>query len=289
MAALGRSVAAGLACIGLVTCSPAVPLGVIAQPPACPRDAVAASGRCACVNDRVAVLGACVEPAVRDAYCGPASTPTADGTCAFRACAGREALDDGGQCIPASSLARSGPPCEPPAALVVTGGGHTACVPADAACPRGSFAGKTGCEAPPACPPGSLWTSTTCRPVVTQGPRGPVVDLGAWTSIALGSDGGPGSPELCRPLRAAPTAFDLARGDRLDVALAISLSVPDQDVSRVFASVEPRSPSGHPLPAAGAALARRSLQTLVEALRGLGGEASSSEVQVEVRCPVSSL
>src|SRR5580700_11332453 len=162
MAAPGPSLAAGLACVGLVTCAPAVPLGVLTQPPACPRDAVAASGRCACLKDRVAVLGACVEPAVRDAYCGPASAPSADGTCAFRTCAGSEALDDGGHCIPASSVARSGPPCEPPAA----------CVPADAACPRGTLPAAAGCEAPPACPPGSLWTSAVCRPVVTRGPRG---------------------------------------------------------------------------------------------------------------------
>jgi len=288
MAALGRRLAAGLACSGLVACSPAVPPGVIAQPPACPRDAVAASGRCACVKDRVAVLGACVEPAVRDAYCGPASAPSADGTCAFRTCADSEALDDGGHCIPASSVARSGPPCEPPAAFVVIGGGRAACVPADAACPRGTLPTAAGCEAPRACPPGSLGTSGVCRPVVTQGPRGPVVDLGAWTSLVLGSDGGPGAPELCRPMRAAPTAFDLARGEGVVVVLAISLSVPDQDISRVFASVEAHTPAGRPLPLLGAALARRSVQTLVEPLRGLGGEASSG-VALEVRCPVSSL
>lgn len=289
MAALARTVAASLACVGPVACTPAVPAGLLSQPPACPRDAVVVSGRCDCVRDRVVVLGACVEPSVRDSYCGPGAVPSAGATCAFRSCAGGEALDDSGRCIPASSVARSGPPCKPPAALVVTGGGHAACVPADAACPRGTFAAKDGCEAPAACPPGSLWDGSACRPVVTRGPRGPVVDLGAWTALALGSDGGAGSPDLCRPLQAAPVAFDLARGDQLEATLAISLTVPDQDLSRVYAVVRATGSSGRPLPGPAAALADRSVQTLVEPLRGLGGESASGAVEVQVRCLVGSL
>jgi hypothetical protein len=135
--------------------------------------------------------------------------------------------------------------------------------------------------------------------VVTTGPRGSVVDLGAWTALALGTGGGPGSPELCRPLESSPLAFDLARGDRIEVRLAISLSVPDQDLSRVFGSVRAQigdgggapgqGGQGRPLTAAAQGLVTRAVVTLVEPLRGLGGESSTAAVEVEVRCKVASL
>jgi hypothetical protein len=246
----------------------------------------------------VLVLGACVEPAVRDAYCGPAARPGPDGACAFRACAKGEALDDSGACIPVASVARSGPRCEAPATLVVTGGGHAACVSLDAACPRGTHAEGDSCRASPVCPPGALWTGRECRAVVRKegggggDTRGTVVDLGAWTTLALGPDGGPGSPELCRPLQSGPLAFELSRGERLEVRLAISLVVPDQDVSRVFASVHAQAwqaAQPRPLPPAAEGVVTRALTTLIEPLRGLGGESSTAAVQVQVRCAVASL
>jgi hypothetical protein len=290
--------AAALAWGALVGCAPPAPAGTLAQPPTCPRDALVEAGRCTCLHDRVLVLGACVEHGVRDGYCGPAALPSASGpgeVCAFRTCAGTEALDTTGDCVPVGTVARSGPRCEPPGTLAVTGG-HAACVPPDAACPRGTFAEGDSCRAPTSCPAGALWTGKDCRPVVTRGPRGPTVDLGAWTALAIGVSGGPGSPELCRPLESSPLAFELARGDRIELRLAISVSVPDQDVSRVFASVRAEGGArgqSHPLTPAAQAQAQRlaahAVATMVEALRGLGGESSTAAVEVEVRCTVASL
>jgi len=274
-----------LACSACSACVPAAPLPAS---PACPRDASLDGGRCTCLRDRALVLGACVAPEVRDAYCGPAAQRGTD-ACEFRTCAEGEALDEGGRCIPVGAVARSGPRCEAPSRLVVTGGGRAACVPADAACPRGTVAAGDACRAPASCPAGALWTGRDCRSVVSRGPRGPVVDLGSWVAMALGASGGPGSPELCRPLASSPLAFDLSRGDRVEVRLAISLTVPDQDLSRVFASVRAVSGSGpdHPLSPAAEQRVAGALGTLIEPLRGLGGESSAAAVQVEVRCGVS--
>jgi hypothetical protein len=81
----------------------------------------------------------------------------------------------------------------------------------------------------------------------------------------------------------------VARGEHVDVVLDIALRLPDQDVSRVFASVEARDGSGKALQGPATALAGASVDALVEALRSLGGESSSAAVEVEVRCSVASL
>ena len=76
------------------------------------------------------------------------------------------------------------------------------------------------------------------------------------------------------------------------VVLDIAVAVPDQDLTRIFVRVsgEMRAgPSsargdGRPLSVDGQALAFASVSTLVEVLRGLGGEASTANVELEVRC-----
>jgi hypothetical protein len=306
-----RALAASLASLALLACVPAGPVAGLAPAPACPRDAAPdAEGRCACAPGLELLLGACVGPAVGNAYCGPAARLSAGGECAYRTCGAGEALDTGGACIAIPDLVRAGPPCAKPAALVVTDAGQTACVPADVACPRGTFPDGARCVAPPGCPAGSLPVVRGCRPVVTapQGSRGAqVVDVGAWAAVALGSSGGPGSPDLCRPLQAHPGAFGLTPGQSLVARLAVRLSVPDQDVSRVYADVQMAvaSPTSAAGPDAGASaggpgasagvgptahdLARSAVSTLVEPLRGLGGQASAAVVELQVRCAISSL
>ncbi|MGA7120987.1 MAG: hypothetical protein WBY94_12865, partial [Polyangiaceae bacterium] len=149
------------------------------------------------------------------------------------------------------------------------------------------------CPRPPGCPPGSLVAEGACRAVVTVGPRDelPRVDVGAWATLVLGPDGAPGKPDLCRPLSLRPDVFSLARGGAAAVAVHIVITVPDQDLTRMHASVQGnlRGPPPRPLSAAGEAVVRDSVATLIEPLRGLGGEASTEVVELEVTCKVSSL
>jgi hypothetical protein len=286
-----RVLAAALGCGAISACVAPAPASPAAGLPACPRDAAPdASGRCACAPGHAIVLGACVEPAVQAAYCGPAAVEGTAGACTFRPCAAGEALDTGGACKAIPEVLRTGPPCTAPATLIVTDDGRTACVPADAACPRGTVARGASCAAPVACPPGALPAGGECRPVVTAGPHGhPVVDVAAWATLVLGPSGGPGSSELCRPLQARPGAFGLVPGETVVLSLAVHLAAPDQDVSRVYATVSPRVPAGRALGQAGLDAARSAVTSLVEPLRGLGGEASSAAVEAEVRCTIASL
>ena len=250
-------------------------------------------------------------PPVGEAFCGPAEhieSGGASGGCAFRACGPGQSLDVvSGACAPRGSLVNPTIQCREPAVAIVEAG-RPACVAAEAACPRGTTLSDAHpshartCDRPPACPPGSLPDGRTCRPVVTSGGRaGSRVDVGAWAALALGIHGGPGSSALCQPLAQRPGLFGVAPGageaseakgradggaieparDAIKVAVAILL--PDQDVSRVHAKVR-ATQGGHPLSAVAEAFVWGAVGTALEALRGLGGEASAASVELEVTC-----
>jgi hypothetical protein len=73
------------------------------------------------------------------------------------------------------------------------------------------------------------------------------------------------------------------------VELYVFLSAPDQDIARVHARVELVGAAAGARPSGAEAnrLATEAVETLLEPLRGLGGEASAAEVKVEVRCAPS--
>jgi hypothetical protein len=278
----------------------------------CPRDsAIDASGRCACVEGDVPLLGACVPPPVADAFCGPAARIESGGPasgCIFRSCGAGQSLDVGsGACVSRGSLPHGGSIECPEPAVALVEAGRVACVGPAAACPRGTTPGGMAgdgkrartCDSPASCPPGSLAESSACKPIVTLGGHGGSrVDVGAWAALALGVHGGPGSPALCQPLAQRPSVFGPgsaaeAVGDVADsgaapqiVRVAVTIILPDQDVSRLHAEVRARGAGDRPLSAAAEALVSRAVDTALEALRGLGGEASAASVELEVSCVV---
>jgi hypothetical protein len=315
--AVVSGLAAGLAAVS--ACARRPPCDGVACAAACPRDAEPdRSGRCACVPGDVLVLGACVPPAVGDAYCGPAARAGPFG-CFFRACASGERLDAvTGACLPATSIPGLGAGCGDAGAPAVVEG-RAVCLSVDAACPRGTVrTGATGavCSRPPRCPPGSLaevagthdGAVLACRPVVTEGVRGDLrrVDVGAWAAIVLGVDGGLATPDVCRPLSLHRSALGLPDGVGGTVSVEIAVIAPDQDLTRVHARVRaalmtPPAPASDPTtPAASGVLSaalspeaqglvEHSVETLIEPLRSLGGEASAAVFAVNVSCRVPSL
>jgi hypothetical protein len=258
---------------------------------ACPRDAtIDATGRCACVDGTVAVLGACVTPAAGDAFCGPAARIGANG-CEFRPCGPGERLDLGsGRCAPSVRPDANAAPCAPGSAVLFANG-HRACASADAACPRGTRRSGGVCVREPRCPPGSLAAPAerdACRAVVLAAQGGPTrrrVDVGSWTALAIGADGGRGSRDLCRPLEQQPELFEAPEdGGAPAVQIRVHLSFPDQDLSRLSADIEGRDAQGRPLQGSARRSVDAAVGSLVELLRGLGGEASAASVDVDVRC-----
>ena len=272
-------------------CHPRAPCAGSACTATCPRDATPdGSGRCTCRDGTVNVLGACVVPAVADAYCMPPARSTASGGCAMPVCASTDAVDMETGCVPLSGLLAGGAAACPADAALVVDARRASCIPRDAACPRGTTAQGAACVSPMTCPAGSLARAGACVPIVTRGVHGvPRVDVGAWAAYVLGIDGGDGAPTLCRPIAAHPAPFALAAGDKVPLAIRVALAFPDVDVASVHATVAVSATGGHALPPAAVALVESSVGSLVEPLRGLGGEASAGMVELEVRCLVASL
>jgi len=294
--------------VGACRTPPAPCLGELGCEVACPRDStVDASGRCACQSGDLPVLGACVPPAVADGYCGRAGRASPGG-CEFIACGPDEAVDSDVGCVPIATLVHGGPSACPAGAALVVASGATACVEPDVACPRGSQARASSCARAPRCPAGTLASSGGCRPLLVHRHAGaPVVDVGAWAAIVLGVDGGPGSPDLCRPLQRHPAALGVQRGESLTVELRITITVPDEDITRVLVLVDAVAPArqgtdaeadaqvrahpdaGRPLPPGAAAVAEAAVGSLVETLRGLGGQALATRTSGTFRCTITSL
>lgn len=239
----------------------------------------------------------------------------ARGGCESPRCAADEAFDVETGCVPLSSVVHAGRACDRgdgPAALLVDDR-RSVCVPADAACPRGTRAIGGACASPPTCPPGSLPTPgspESCRAFVSWGPNGaPVVDVGTWAATVLGPDRGVGSDELCRPLAARPDLFGLSPGDALPLRVRVRLTFPAQDISGVRAWTDvtevagqatqasqpgPDAGTGRPIATPAAPYepppgpVERAVDSLVEPLRSLGGQASAASVELAVTCTVRS-
>src|ERR1019366_3415465 len=134
------------ALISTAACTDPPPRAAGAPLLACPRDARPdASGRCACDPGDVPVLGACVPPPVADGYCGPPARATATGACVFPVCTGSDAVDVDAGCIPLGGLLHGGPRACGAAASLVIEDRRSVCIPADAACPRGTHADGVAC------------------------------------------------------------------------------------------------------------------------------------------------
>jgi hypothetical protein len=226
--------------------------------------------------------------------------------CAFLPCRADEALDVDRGCVSLGEVAPrvASSSCAGPGEALLVDGGQIVCVPAEVACPRGTRLDGKSCAPLPACPPGSVPApqgsggKVECRPVMVRGPRGPVVDVGRWTALVIGADGGPGSPDLCRPIAQHPATLGVRPGETATLAVRLRLLIPDQDTSRVHAQVDAQFAAGAGRPPQDAAPTARMAQAqivaaavagLVEPLRGLGGETSAASVDVEVRCAVQAL
>jgi hypothetical protein len=275
LVATSVALAGGVACASRAPCVPDAPCAS-----SCPREASRdASGRCACAAGSALLLGACVAPEVGDAYCG-AGARYASAGCSFAPCGEGEALDvDRGSCVRRSSVTSGD--CKLPGVTVVESG-EERCLPPEATCPRGTRRDKISCARPRDCPAGALATRNGCRSVVSgDAARGTTrVDVGAWVAVVLGADSGRGSPELCAPLALRPGALGVAKGASQRVDLRVRLAIPDADVSRVHADVDARPPAAQ-------ASAELAVSPLIEALRALGGESSTTDAEVDVFCAVS--
>ena len=267
----------------------------------CPHDAARGKdGRCACAHGLATIDGACVADDGARAYCGAGSTWNGE-RCVTRACALGEARDTAsGACVVARTLRemavrdhlmldpdqRLG--CHDQFTLVVSAG-HPACLPESLACPRGAVRKDGACAPELACDAGEIRDARACAPLVSNGSaRDPtLVDVSRWSAAAFGPDGGDGAIDLCAPLAESPRAFGVGPAAKLGVRIEIELNFPDNDVTQVTTKVNTtEAAADRPLPSDGAALATRSVVSLVALLRALGGTSSAASLSTRVICAI---
>ena len=267
---------------------------------ACPPSSTpTADGSCACGGGASALFGGCVAPSQGTRYCGPSSR-FEEGTCIARTCDADLELDRAsGICLPTGSVRQlathaMGIPlyedetiaCGEGESLVL----HDAqayCLKTEDACPRGTRFHEGTCAPARACGAGELLEESTqrCVRVLTPFESSHVVDVGTWTRLALGADGGPGTNALCAALRDDARTFVSINGASASVAIHVELRFPDNDVTEVRATIEATDAhSTASFVGPPGALVERAVNDEVEALRSMGGVARAAAVSVKVRC-----
>jgi hypothetical protein len=232
------------------------------------------------------VLGACTSPRVAAASCGATAAPGPRGCIALTPCGTGRARDlASGQCLPRGEvraialslgmLVGAGDRLECPADRELAVATGDALRPPALGCVlllRPAPAARLA-----ACPAGALATlGGSCARVYEAYEKEGRVDVSRWLQVVVGPDGSEGAPPLCDALGRGPAALDPSAPT--DVRIAVSLAIPDNDVSLVSAHV------GVPLSAALTAEVERFVAPRMEALRSLGGVASQAAVALTVRC-----
>jgi hypothetical protein len=132
--------------------------------------------------------------------------------------------------------------------------------------------GRIGCiarEGPPpspSCPARTLRSADTCAPLE----RGGVVDVASWSRAA--------AAELCVRLSRSPL---VVASTETAITVELSVSVPANDLTRAFVRVRTQ-------PAIVDSDLARALAPVDDALRRLGGSASTSEASAAATCRASS-
>jgi hypothetical protein len=234
-----------------------------------------------------------------DAYCGPGARASGRG-CTSTPCAPGEGRDvASGACVPPLTLRglaeRQRIPTFPDESLECKGArppvvdrGGLACVPADALCPRGDRG--PSCRPSPACAPGEApETAERCAPLLTEGTHGApfTVNVARWARAFLGPDGGEGSPTLCQPLALRPRTFNVDPRATRQVRITLDLRFPNNDISQVYVRTSAQEDGGQEgLSSDATALVEGAVRPLMEALRAMGGEASTAAIRTSAVCKV---
>ena len=243
-----------------------------------------------------------------EASCGAGARPAARGGCEPIPCAPGEAIDYGlGTCVSTQALREIAEhqgttlyddeelACPDDQRLLVSGTAAL-CVPAEVTCARGTrwVTAARACLPWGACEPGAMRDpprGVCVRLVTARGGDGSkdVVDMGTWSRLALGSDGGPGSSTLCSALARNPNAFGLAVQGSATIHVEIELSFPDNDVSQVAVRSRATSESGSANASAAVSALDAAVLPIVRDLGALGGTSSAAAMRTSVRCTVRNL
>ena len=184
---------------------------------------------------------------------------------------------------PDANPANAADACGPDATLFLDHG-RRICGTGDAGCPRGARRSGGVCGRSEHAVPRRVASGPAiagCRPIVVRGPSKRRVDVGGWAALAIGTDGGFGSPDLCRPLEQEAQVFDAAGSSGgPPIRVRIALQFPDQDLSRESARIDAWDAQGQALHRDASRVVERAVTTMAELLRSLGRSNCSASVDV---------
>ena len=262
--------------------------------------------RCRCVPGRVLVGGQCLSPRVASAYCGPGYHWQNNGCYPNQVCRAGDEIDHAtGMCIAreqvnqvASDMGINVGPGQklgcPAGQKLVIDGQRAACVPLAQTCARDETWNGQACvkAATPSCAEGSTWDAAQgrCVEFAKENPsKGLAVNVGQWSGVNYGPDGGNGAAAFCNAFARKPWSFGVNEGSSAVVRVSVNMTFPELAIAR--GTVQTRTAfaaSGNPVPLKGAgevdAAARAVLAPLVEQ----GGRASATSTTTTVRCMVVS-
>jgi hypothetical protein len=275
----------------------------------------------ACPPGAFPLGGACLADDDARRYCEKTALPSAApgaGGCEERTCDEGAPVDERtGDCVPTRVLRAiaelhhvklkedAGVGCAMPEAGVRVEGESAACLARASTCGRGARwvagggagdAGVGACLPDPGCPAGSLPdTSKPERPCVAVLTRPRVasgggeaearLDVGAWIRLALGNDGGEGTPAVCAPLQRRPWRAKVGLRSTAVIEVRVDLLFPDNDVSRARVTAKVDKPfDTHDLDNLNLQLESGYLDPVWAALRGLGGVSSAASARVQLKC-----
>ncbi len=242
------------------------------------------------------------------ASCGGGARPATRGGCEPIPCAPGEAIDYGlGTCVSVKALREIAEhqgttlyddeelTCPDDQRLLVSGTAAL-CVPAEVTCLRGMrwVTAARACLPWGPCERGAMRDPPrgSCVRVVTARSgdgTSDVVDIGTWSRLAFGSDGGAGSSTLCNALARDPNALGLAVQGSATLHVEIDLSFPDNDVSQVTVRARATSESGSANASAAVNALDAAVLPIVQHLGALGGTSSAAAMRTSVRCTVRHL
>ena len=278
--------------------------GVSASPSVCPTGAARTLNDCSCGEGLLLVDGACVGEAEAKAFCGGSaegwSAVSGRVQCKVPVCGEGEALDPRQSvCLGAGAtralLAHTHALPEGErfgcraAHRLVAHDDQARCLPRADVCARGMSEdpARASCAPMLACLAGEVADGGRCVALLSGDPAHPILDLGAWVRARLGSDGGAGTPWLCRPLTQSPWSFDVDTGGERTLRLEIALQVPDNDLTQLSATADVfDATAAIRLPPASTRAVELALDSLLLPLRATGGTASAAAATASVRCTI---
>lgn len=145
-------------------------------------------------------------------------------------------------------------------------------------CDRRAIPDGGACVPPPPCAPGEVrdLAKNTCVSVLSTTGNREILDVGTWTRLLIGPDGGDASGYLCPAIAKDPAVFGVPPHV---LRFTVNLTIPNNELANVRAAVSGIEPSA-------ARVIDGAIEALVQPLRTSGAISNAASATATVRCRI---